>query len=69
MKHLERFFKMINLSLKHEWTDKDPFHAYKLKFKKTEREFLTKQELKKIEDSRFTRSSLHTVKDLFVFSC
>lgn len=69
MKHLERFFKMINLSLKHEWIDKDPFHAYKLKFEKTEREFLTKHELQRIEESCFTRSSLHTVKDLFVFSC
>lgn len=69
MKHLERFFKMINLSLKHEWIEKDPFHAYKLKFEKTEREFLTKQELKRLEEQTFTRSSLQTVRDLFVFSC
>jgi integrase len=69
MKHLERFFKMINLSLKHEWIEKDPFHAYKLEFEKTEREFLTKQELKRLEEYSFTRSSLQTVRDLFVFSC
>lgn len=69
MKHLERLFKMVNLSIKHEWIGKDPFHAYKLKFEKTEREFLTKHELQKIEEIDFTRSSLQTVKDLFIFSC
>lgn len=69
MKHLERFLKMINLAIKHEWLDKDPFHAYKLKFEKTEREFLTKLELQKIEEKVFLRSSLNIARDIFVFSC
>lgn len=69
MKHLERFFKMINLAVKHEWLNKDPFHAYKLKFEKTEREFLTKLELQKIEEKVFLRSSLNIARDIFVFSC
>lgn len=37
MKHLERFCKMINLSIKLEWLEKNPFHAYQLKFDKVER--------------------------------
>lgn len=68
MKHLERFFKMINLAVKLEWLDKNPFHAYQLKFEKVEREYLTKWELAKLEakDTPFLR--LQTIKDLFVFS-
>lgn len=41
MKHMERFRKMINVALKNEWMEKDPFKAYKMKFTKYERGFLT----------------------------
>lgn len=69
MKHIERFCKMINLAVRLEWIDRNPFHAYQLKFDKVEREYLTKDELARIEAKHFHIIRLQVVKDLFVFSC
>jgi len=51
------------------WVDKDPFVNFKLKFKKTERQFLTERELKLIEETTFKIPSYEKIKDLFVFAC
>ncbi|GEO10042.1 site-specific integrase [Segetibacter aerophilus] len=69
MKHMERFRKMINVALKNEWLEKDPFKAYKLKFNRYERGFLTTEELALIEMKNFSFERLQYVKDLFIFSC
>ena len=69
MKHLERFCKMINLAVRLEWIDRNPFHAYQLKFDKVEREYLTKDELARIEAKKFNIIRLQVVQDLFLFSC
>lgn len=69
MKHLERLCKMVNLALRLEWLDRNPFQAYQLKFDKFEREYLTKVELEKIEAKEFSIVRLQIVKDLFVFGC
>lgn len=69
MKHIERFCKMVNLAVRLEWIDRNPFHAYQLKFDKVEREFLTKDELARIENKHFNIVRLQVVKDLFIFSC
>lgn len=69
MKHLERFCKMVNLAVRLEWLDRNPFQAYQLKFDKVEREYLTKDELARIENKHFNIVRLQVVKDLFVFSC
>lgn len=69
MKHIERFRKMINLSLKLGWIERDPFINFKAKFIKNERGFLSLEELQEIENKQFTIHRLELVKDLFVFSC
>ena len=69
MKHMERFRKMINVALKNEWMEKDPFKAYKLKFVKFERGYLTECELDELEQKEFAIERLQIVKDLFIFSC
>ena len=66
---MERFRKMINVALKNEWMQKDPFKAYKLKFIKFERGYLTEDELHKLENKEFKIERLRMVKDLFIFSC
>jgi hypothetical protein len=43
--------------------------AYKVKAKKTEREFLTDLELQSIQDKYFATERLNQVKDIFLFSC
>ncbi len=69
MKHMERFRKMINVALKNEWMERDPFRAYKLKFTKYERGYLSSEELQQLERKEFKIERLQTVKDLFIFSC
>lgn len=69
MKHPERFCKMVNLAVRLEWLDRNPFQAYQLKFDKVERDYLTKDELARVEKKQFNIVRLQVVKDLFVFSC
>lgn len=69
MKHIERFHKMINMAVRMEWLDRDPFAKYKQKFDKVERGFLTKGELASIENRELAILRLQWVRDLFIFSC
>ncbi|MFY0715258.1 site-specific integrase [Seonamhaeicola sp. NFXS20] len=69
MKHIERFRKLINLALKLGWIEKDPFINFKANIIKTERGFLSSDELNAIEEKQFTIGRLQLVKNLFVFSC
>lgn len=69
MKHLERLKKMVSWAVKNEWIDKNPFSAFRLKFKHTEREFLSEAELLELADREFENPMLNRVKDLFLFSC
>lgn len=69
MKHIERLRKMINVAVRNEWITKDPFQKYRLSFTKTNRPYLTTEELATIETKQYTIPRLQHVKDLFVFSC
>jgi len=69
MKHLERLKKMVTWAANNEWVEKNPFTAYKIKFKRHEMEFLDKDELTRIESRELTDPMLGRVRDLFVFSC
>ncbi|MBS1680969.1 MAG: site-specific integrase [Bacteroidetes bacterium] len=69
LKHIERLRKMINLAIKNEWLDRDPFAKYQAKFIKNDRGFLSLQELEQIENKEFHIVRLQWAKDLFVFSC
>ena len=69
MKHIQRLRKMVTLSYKMEWIDKDPFIRFKPSYIRNDREFLRKDELQAIEEKQFAIERLQIVKDLFVFSC
>ncbi|CAN5159576.1 site-specific integrase [soil metagenome] len=69
MKHLERLKKLLNLAIKLEWLEKNPFRSYTFKFEKNDRQFLTERELHILEETIFTSNSLERVKDMFLFSC
>lgn len=69
MKHIERFRKLINLSFKLGWIERDPFINFKSKFIKNDRGFLSLLELQEIENKEITITRLELVRDLFVFSC
>ena len=42
MKHIERLRKMINVALRMEWIERDPFIAFQQKFERVERDFYLK---------------------------
>ena len=69
MKHLERFRKMVNMAVKIEWLEKDPFSKHKLKFTSKERGYLTDEELNTVATKELATEKLQYVRDLFLFGC
>jgi site-specific recombinase XerD len=69
MKHIERLRKMVNLAIKNEWLDKDPFQKFKAKFIKKDRGYLTQAELGRLEEKDFRLERLNQTRDIFIFSC
>jgi integrase len=68
-KYIKNVKKIIKECVAKNWLDKDPFMAYKVKAKKTEREFLTEEELRTIQEREFEIERLSQVRDIFIFSC
>lgn len=69
MKHLQRLRKIVSMTVRLEWIDKDPFYNYKASYERKQREFLTGLELEAIEQKDLRVERLQYVRDLFVFSC
>lgn len=69
MKHIVRLKRITNFAIENGWLDKSPFLRYKAKYERTNRQFLTLDELTKIERKEFSIPRLQLVKDLFVFAC
>lgn len=69
MKHLQRLRKIVSMTVRLEWIDKDPFANYKASYERKEREFLSGVELDAIELKDLKIERLKYVRDLFVFSC
>jgi hypothetical protein len=69
LKYIRNFRKIINLSVKNDWLDKDPFKAYQVKLKDTRRTFLNKEELTRLEEKTIGIERLDNVRDVFVFCC
>lgn len=69
MKNLVRLKKIILLSINNDWMAQNPFRAYKIKFKKTDRVYLNAVELKRLEEYKPPTPKLLKVQDIFVFSC
>lgn len=69
MKHIQRLRKIVTLAYHLEWLQKDPFIRWKPTFEKTERQFLSANELSNIETYILPLERLERVRDLFVFSC
>ena len=69
MKHIERLRKMINMAVKLDWLNKDPFASFKKHFDKVERESLNIHELTALADKELSIDRLRHVRDMFLFSC
>jgi len=69
MKHIQRVRKIVTLTVKLEWIDKDPFAKYKCKFTPSTRKYLSDDDLANFEALSNLDDGLQYAKDLFVFSC
>ena len=69
MKHMERFQKICNLAVKMGWMEKSPFVMFQLKFHRTERGYLTQEEVDAVANKEFGIPRMCFVRDLFIFSC
>ena len=68
-KHLKNLKKIIRYSITNQWLQADPFSTFRCRSTPTDRGFLTKAELKLIEEKQFSTERLSIVRDLFVFGC
>jgi site-specific recombinase XerD len=69
LKYLRNFRKIINLALKNEWIEKDPFLKFTCRFEEIERGYLSPKELNALENKKILIPRLDIVRDTFVFSC
>lgn len=69
LKYIRNFRKIMNMAVKNDWMDKDPFKAYQVKLKDTKRVFLTREELQVLEVKQIEINRLDQVRDVFVFCC
>ncbi len=69
LKYIRNFRKIINMAIKNEWVEKDPFMKYQVKLKETKRGYLTEEELDVLESKVIRVERLDQVRDVFVFCC
>lgn len=67
-KFLQRVKTVILIAKNNGWIYADPFANYKLKFEKSDREYLTEQELETIMNKEMPVKRLEIVRDIFIFS-
>lgn len=68
-KFLQRFRTIILMAKNNGWIHTDPFANFKIKFQKTDRGYLTQEEINIIIQKKFTSDRLERVRDIFIFSC
>ncbi len=68
-KYIKNLKKVVNLAIKNEWLIRDPFIKFSAKIKPVKREYLTGEELKRVEELSIGFRRLDQVRDIFVFSC
>ena len=68
-KTLQRFKKMINFAVAHEYLDRNPFLMHKPKAVKKEVVYLSKDELSHLQKKELGNKRLEEVRDCFVFCC
>jgi site-specific recombinase XerD len=69
LKYIRLFKKVVNWSRARKWIVEDPFVGHKSRTTPVNIDFLTMEELQKIEKKTFTMPGLRLVTDVFIFSC
>lgn len=68
MKYLAYLKKIVRVAYSNGWMEKDPFYNFKIKNQVIDREFLTKEEIIKLIEKKFSIPRMEHVKDVFLFS-
>ncbi|HLN22275.1 MAG TPA: site-specific integrase [Bacteroidales bacterium] len=69
IKYIKNLKKVVNLAVKNDWLNRDPFISFKATIKPVNRAFLTADELESIEKKKIEIQRIAQVRDIFVFSC
>lgn len=69
VKHTKNLAKILKICFQNTWIDKDLVVYYKGKFNEVATNFLTKEEIKSVQDKDFAGQGLNLVRDIFIFSC
>lgn len=69
IKYISNLRKIINVCLKNDWLNKDPFAGFKMTKKEVIREFLTEDELQLLISKDIQNARIRQVRDIFLFSC
>lgn len=69
LKYIKNFGKIVRICLASGWITVNPFLNYKIKIKKVDRPFLSKEELEAMASKTFVSTRLEQVRDIFLFSC
>jgi site-specific recombinase XerD len=69
LKYVKLFKKIVRVAIAEGFITRDPFLNYKQKYQTVERDYLSEEELKAVEEKNFTTPRLDLVRDLFIFSC
>jgi integrase len=68
-KYMQMFKHIIGIALKYGWIHENPFSGYRIHLKKTDRGYLTQNEIEILINQKFTARHLEKVRDIFVFCC
>lgn len=69
MKFVQRFRTVVNFAKNTGLVTADPFGSYRVRFERTDRDYLTMEEITTIYNHEFSSKRLEQVRDLFIFSC
>jgi integrase len=66
-KHYQRFTRVIHQAMHKGYMDKYPFENYKIKLQKKKIQYLTQEEIDRIDQTNFKVERLNVIRDIFVF--
>lgn len=69
LKHLKNLKKIVRIALANDWIRKDPFFGISFTEQETHIEFLSKEELAILVNTKFKVPQHNQVRDIFIFCC
>lgn len=69
LKYIKNFGKIIRICIASGWITINPFLNFKIRIKKVDRPFLSREGLEAMAKKTFVSARLDQVRDIFLFSC